>query len=719
MQLRKYQAEAVTSGLKAFREKRNGVIVAPTASGKSLILNAIARELPGNTIVFQPTAEVLAQNLEWASDFGITDIGVFSASMGQKDIGKVTYATIGSIYNRKELWGTFTNVIADECFTGDTLVSTPFGKKRIDNVRCGDKILSGIGIQEVETISVKKSEELLKITFSDDTTLKCTGNHPIFTNHGWKKAEEVLERDITFSEQGLSILWSNFLSQKTQGQKDWRLLPTDEKELGSTEILLDFLFKEVRKPNELKNCQRKNGKNFKKDGTQTNQEGWKREIASVAAASIASCVRSWVGSRVFSTNKNETFKDGLSYLLQNRYSKSGKNDSNRGGWRKPYDNRKKNSRQKENRISYFPRVVSVSRIKSESPELVFNLQVSGHPSYFANGKLVHNCHFLNSKEGMYKEFIDTHGGNVLGLTATPYRMKSFNNHATGTRSVVCQFLTRTKPKIFNEISYIIQIQDLYAQGYLCPLRYTINDRYKPEEIKLNSTGMDYDDQALMSYNSKMNVLEVVESFIKDKDKRHVLVFNKFVQEAETLSARLKMLGIASAIVTGETPKKERDKILADFKTGQVKVICNVGVLTTGFDFPALDTVILARPTMSVPLYYQMVGRAMRTFAGKDYAEIVDICGNIRRFGRVETFEIGKDPDSGLDRLKSEAGWLTGVDFITGQSVEYKPKVSEFLTFGKYKDMSIKEIPHGYLRWGAENLSGAWQTKFKDELSRRN
>jgi len=442
IELRDYQRGAVEAGLDAFKRGRNGIIVAPTASGKSLILNAIARQLEGNTIIFQPTREILIQNLERAAEFGITDIGVFSASVGQKDIGKVTLATIGSIYNRRELWGTFSNVIIDE------------------------------------------------------------------------------------------------------------------------------------------------------------------------------------------------------------------------------------------------------------------------------------CHFVNSKAGMYKEFIDAHGGNVLGLTATPYRTRSFNNHKTGQRSVVCQFLTRTKPKIFNELSYVIQIKDLYDEGFLCPLKYTINERYFPKDIKLNSTGLDFDDQALMSYNSKLNILGVIESFIKDKGKRHILVFNKFIQEAETLTARLKMLGITAAIVTGETPSKERKVILESFKTGQIRVVCNVGVLTVGFDFPALDTVILGRPTMSVNLLYQMIGRVMRTYPGKEYAEVVDICGNIRRFGRVEAFQVVSDPDSGLDRLRGEFGWLTGVDFITGQSVEYKPVAGEMVTFGKYNGTKIKDVPSGYLQWGAENLKGVWQKKFHEELSRR-
>lgn len=92
-------------------------------------------------------------------------------------------------------------------------------------------------------------------------------------------------------------------------------------------------------------------------------------------------------------------------------------------------------------------------------------------------------------------------------------------------------------------------------------------------------------------------------------------------------------------MTGETPKKERERILEDFKSGKIKVIVNVGVLTTGFDFPELETVVLARPTKSLALYYQMVGRAIRPHPNKPEAWIVDLCQNYRRFGRVEDMKI--------------------------------------------------------------------------------
>ena len=87
-------------------------------------------------------------------------------------------------------------------------------------------------------------------------------------------------------------------------------------------------------------------------------------------------------------------------------------------------------------------------------------------------------------------------------------------------------------------------------------------------------------------------------------RKGILVFTRFLKEAE----RLTMSIPGCVIVSGDTPKKERERILEMFKTGEIPVVANVGVLTTGFDYPELDTVVMARPTMSLAMYYQIVGR---------------------------------------------------------------------------------------------------------------
>lgn len=141
-------------------------------------------------------------------------------------------------------------------------------------------------------------------------------------------------------------------------------------------------------------------------------------------------------------------------------------------------------------------------------------------------------------------------------------------------------------------------------------------------------------------------------------RKGILVFTRFIEEAENLVWKLKIKGISAAIVTGTTPKTEREQLLNDFKSGKIKVVANVGVLVVGFDFPALDTVILARPTKSLAWYYQAVGRGIRPFKGKD-GWVIDLAGNYRRFGKVSDLKIDVEkPHSQLWCVKSNGKILT-------------------------------------------------------------
>ena len=133
---------------------------------------------------------------------------------------------------------------------------------------------------------------------------------------------------------------------------------------------------------------------------------------------------------------------------------------------------------------------------------------------------------------------------------------------------------------------------------------------------------------------------------------------RFLKEAEQLTWSIP----GCAIVSGETPKKEREQILDAFKSGQIPVVANVGVLTTGFDYPELDTVVMARPTMSLAQWYQIVGRAIRPHPDKECGWIVDLCGNIKRFGEVKDLKLVDPTGRGLWQVTSNGRQLTNVYF---------------------------------------------------------
>ena len=269
--------------------------------------------------------------------------------------------------------------------------------------------------------------------------------------------------------------------------------------------------------------------------------------------------------------------------------------------------------------------------------------------------IVDECHFINAKQGQYIEFLETLNVPVLGLTATPYRLSSSSFGS------ILKFLTRTRPRVFKEVIYYSQIGELLEKGFLAKLEYYQVKALRSDNLVLNSTKADYTDKSVRNEYSRVNfkekTLEIMERLIK-AGRENILVFTRFIEESEFIVNRLE--GLAE-IVTGETPKKERERILEDFKSGQIRVICNVGVLTTGFDFPELSTVVLARPTMSLPLYYQMIGRCIRPHQSKKSGWIIDLCENFKRFGKVEELVITQEKQ-GIWFIKNKEKQLTNVYF---------------------------------------------------------
>ena len=259
---------------------------------------------------------------------------------------------------------------------------------------------------------------------------------------------------------------------------------------------------------------------------------------------------------------------------------------------------------------------------------------------------------------MYKAFFEALNCKILGLTATPYRLSSSSFGA------MLKFLTRTRPRVFSDVLYYVQISTLLDMGFLSKLNYysmkPIN--WNEKNLFTNSTGADYTDKSVIAEYKRVDfysyLIEIVNRLMNPKQggkRKGILVFTRFLEEAENLSKHI----AGCQIVSGDTSKKEREQILSEFKAGIIPVVANVGVLTTGFDYPELDTIVMARPTMSLALYYQIVGRAIRPHPNKESGWIVDLCGNIDRFGKVEDLKL-VEPEKGKYHISSKGKQLTNV-----------------------------------------------------------
>jgi DNA repair protein RadD len=241
-------------------------------------------------------------------------------------------------------------------------------------------------------------------------------------------------------------------------------------------------------------------------------------------------------------------------------------------------------------------------------------------------------------EGMYRTFLaDARAVNpnvrLVGFTATPYRM------TTGT---ICG-----PGHLLNHICYEIGVRELIVQGYLCPLR-TKAGTQKPDCERLHVRGGEFiageveqlmDDDVLVR-SACREIMEYTQ------DRQSVLIFAAGIQHARHVQRALRELGQECGFVCGDTLPFERDETLRRFRSGDLKYLCNVNVLTTGFDAPNIDCVALLRPTNSLGLYYQMVGRAFRLHPGKADALVLDFGGNILRHGPVDQLRVSGGSSSG-------------------------------------------------------------------------
>lgn len=263
--------------------------------------------------------------------------------------------------------------------------------------------------------------------------------------------------------------------------------------------------------------------------------------------------------------------------------------------------------------------------------------------------VVDECHLIPADgEGMYRQFlaegevVNPHL-RVIGLTATPYRM---------TTGLICD-----PDHFLNEICFEVGVRELIVGGYLCPL-VTRSGSPRINTDDLHVRGGEFiagEVEGLMDTDELVEsaCAEIVELTI---DRHAVLIFTSGVQHGRHVQRVLRERhGVECGFVSGETPPGERNELLARFRghaAGELferqslKYLCNVNVLTTGFDAPNIDCVVMLRPTLSPGLYYQMVGRGFRLHPGKPNCLILDYGGNVLRHGPVDQIRI-KDRPNGV------------------------------------------------------------------------
>ena len=263
--------------------------------------------------------------------------------------------------------------------------------------------------------------------------------------------------------------------------------------------------------------------------------------------------------------------------------------------------------------------------------------------------VIDECHRVpDEKTSSYQKVI-THlrennpGIKVLGLTATPYRLGMGWLYQYHTRGQV----RSEEPRFFRDCIFELPIRYLLDEGFLTPARMIDAPvlSYDFSQLKPASTGR-YKEAELdmVIEQSKRATPQIVDQIIElAKDKLGIMVFAATVRHAQEI------LGLLpegeSSIVIGDTPTLERDQIINDFKERKIKFLVNVSVLTTGFDAPHVDLIAILRPTESISLYQQIVGRGLRLSPGKKECLVLDYAGNSYDLYQPEVGDPKPDSDS--------------------------------------------------------------------------
>ena len=244
--------------------------------------------------------------------------------------------------------------------------------------------------------------------------------------------------------------------------------------------------------------------------------------------------------------------------------------------------------------------------------------------------VIDECHRVSpAEDASYRRVIEAlRAANprlkVLGLTATPYRLGQgfiYHRHHHG-------MVRGDDDCFFRDCVFEQPLRLMVKQGYLAEPRRidAAVERYDFSVLSPSASGLFREEElnrVVAGHRATPGIIaEVIE---RARDRQGVMLFAASVAHAEEILGYLP--AAEAALVTGETPLAERERLIAAFKARELKYLVNVAVLTTGFDAPHVDLIAILRPTESVSLYQQIVGRGLRLSPGKRDCLILDYAGN--------------------------------------------------------------------------------------------
>lgn len=233
--------------------------------------------------------------------------------------------------------------------------------------------------------------------------------------------------------------------------------------------------------------------------------------------------------------------------------------------------------------------------------------------------LVDECH-LSLSEKMSETIMPHYRDKVvIGMTATPARRSG-----------------RGLGSYFTRIIQVSSIPKLIEEGFIAPCEYWAGSHVDTARLHVDRKTNDYQERELSEASLDRKLIgDVLDNWLRICRDRHTIVFAVDIAHAQALAERFQSAGVSAEVIHSKMAHETRMQITEQFRSQAIQVLVNIGICTYGFDCASIGCVVLARPTKSIVLHFQMIGRGMRPKPDGGYVIVLDHADNVRRLGCVE------------------------------------------------------------------------------------
>ena len=224
-------------------------------------------------------------------------------------------------------------------------------------------------------------------------------------------------------------------------------------------------------------------------------------------------------------------------------------------------------------------------------------------------------------------FINAYG---LGVTASPRRA---DGQGLGRGEQDERTLKWTNDGVLDAMVQGPTMRQLIQMGSLTDYQICVPETdFDRDSLKMTESG-DFSTKSMKEESEKSHIVgDVVANYCRFALGKQAIVFATDVETSNKMAAQFNAVGIPAASVSAKTDDAMRQEYIRRFRAGIIRVLVNVDLFGEGFDLPAIEVVIMARPTASLAVYLQQFGRALRLMAGKDYGLIIDMVSNFKQHG---------------------------------------------------------------------------------------